>query len=126
MSVAAATAEHATRSLLWRLRFPVPVLLLLPAVTLFLVFFVLPLGVLLVNSFHDYSRLTGIVPTFTFKNYDRILRDVFHLEIVLRTLRLAFLTSLVTLIIGYPIALYLTVAAPRRRAWIILFILSPL
>jgi putative spermidine/putrescine transport system permease protein len=127
MSVATATAEHATRRPLpRRLRFPLPLLLLLPALALFLVFFVLPLAVLVVNSFYDYSRLTGIVPTFTFKNYDRILWDVFHLEIILRTLRLAFLTSLVTLIVGYPIALYLTVTSPRRRAWIILFILSPL
>jgi putative spermidine/putrescine transport system permease protein len=127
MSVAATTAEHATLRPLRRPRFPVPpLLLLLPALMAFLVFFVLPLGVLLVNSFHDYSRLTGIVPTFTFKNYDRILWDVFHLEIVLRTLRLAFLTSLVTLIVGYPIALYLTVTSPRQRAWIILLILSPL
>jgi len=103
-----------------------PLLLLLPALTLFLIFFVVPLSVLLVNSFHDYSRLTGIIPTFTVKNYNRVLWDVFHVEIILRTLRLAFLTSLVTLIVGYPIALYLTVTSPRRRAWIILFILSPL
>jgi putative spermidine/putrescine transport system permease protein len=108
------------------LRLPVPLLLLLPALVLFFVFFVLPLGVLVANSFHDYSRLTGIVATFTLKNYDRILWDSFYLEIVFRTLRLAFLTSCVTLIIGYPIALYLTVASARQRAWIILFILSPL
>jgi putative spermidine/putrescine transport system permease protein len=127
MSVATATAEHAIgRPLPRRLRFSVPLLLLLPALVLFLFFFLLPLAVLVVNSFHDYSRLTGIVPTFTFKNYDRIVWDVFHLEIILRTLRLAFLTSLVTLIVGYPIALYLTVTSARRRAWIILFILSPL
>jgi putative spermidine/putrescine transport system permease protein len=109
-----------------RLRVSVPMLLLAPALMLFLGFFVLPLGILVVNSFHNYSRLTGMVPTFTLKNYDRILWDAFHLEIVFRTLRLAFLTSCVTLIIGYPIALYLTVASARMRAWIILFILSPL
>jgi hypothetical protein len=109
-----------------RPRLPVPLLLLAPALTIFLVFFVLPLGVLVVNSFHDYSRLTGIIPTFTLKNYVRILSDGFYLEIILRTLRLAFLTSCVTLIIGYPIALYLTVASARQRAWIILLILSPL
>jgi putative spermidine/putrescine transport system permease protein len=108
------------------LRLPVPLILLMPALALFLVFFVLPLGVLLVNSLHDYSRLTGIVPTFTLKNYERTLWDTFHLEIILRTLRLAFLTSAATLIIGYPIALYLTVASSRQRAWIILLILSPL
>lgn len=126
MSVATAKAERVVRRSLWHVRIPVPLLLLLPALMLFLAFFVLPLGVLLVNSFHDYSRLTGIVPIFTLKNYDRILWDTFHLEIILRTLRLAFLTSAVTLIIGYPIALYLTVASARQRAWIILFILSPL
>jgi putative spermidine/putrescine transport system permease protein len=93
---------------------------------LFFLFFVLPLGVLVVNSFHDYSRLAGIIPTFTLKNYDRILWDTFYVEVIFRTLRLAFLTSCVTLIIGYPIALYLTVASRRQRAWIILFILSPL
>jgi putative spermidine/putrescine transport system permease protein len=101
-------------------------LLLLPAVLLFVVFFVLPLSVLAINSFYDYSRLTGIIPTFTLKNYSRILGDTFYLEMVGRTLRLAFLTSCVTLIIGYPIALYLTIASARQRAWIILFILSPL
>jgi putative spermidine/putrescine transport system permease protein len=104
----------------------IPLLLLSPAIILFIVFFVVPLGVLVVNSFYDYSRLTGIVPTFTLKNYSRIVGDSFYLEIVGRTLRLAFLTSCVTLIIGYPIALYLTIASARQRAWIILFILSPL
>jgi putative spermidine/putrescine transport system permease protein len=99
---------------------------MLPAIVLFVVFFVVPLGVLVVNSFYDYSRLTGIVPTFTLKNYSRIVGDSFYLEIVGRTLRLSFLTSCVTLIIGYPIALYLTIASARQRAWIILFILSPL
>lgn len=107
-------------------RVPVALLLLAPAVVLFLVFFVLPLTVLAVNSFHDYSRLSGIIPGFTFKNYVRIFGDSYYLEIAGRTLRLAFLTSVATLLIGYPIALYLTIASARQRAWIILFILSPL
>jgi putative spermidine/putrescine transport system permease protein len=108
----------------WRM--PLPVLLLLPALALFVLFFLVPLGVLVVNSFHDYSRLTGIIPEFTLKNYARILGDSFYIEIAFRTLRLAFVTSIVTLLIGYPIALYLTVATPRQRAWIILLVLSPL
>jgi putative spermidine/putrescine transport system permease protein len=107
-------------------RVPLPLVLLLPATVLFVVFFVFPLCVLVANSFHDYSRLTGIIPEFTLKNYVRIFFDSYYLEIALRTLRLAFVTSVVTLLIGYPIALYLTVATPRQRAWIILFVLSPL
>jgi putative spermidine/putrescine transport system permease protein len=108
------------------IRLPVPLLLLLPALALFVAFFVLPLGVLAVNSFYGHSRLTGIIPIATLGNYERILTDGFYLAIVLRTLRLAFLTSIVTLVIGYPIALYLTIASARRRALIILFVLSPL
>ena len=105
---------------------PLPLLLLLPATLLFLALFVVPLGVLVKNSFHDYSRMTGIVPGFTIKNYLRILGDSYYLEIAGRTMRLAFMTSLATLIIGYPVALYLTVASARQRAWIIVLILSPL
>lgn len=108
------------------LRIPVPLVLLLPATVLFVVFFIFPLTVLAINSFHDYSRLTGIIPEFTVKNYVRIFGDSFYLEIAGRTLRLAFFTAVATLAIGYPIALYLTIASARQRAWIILFILSPL
>lgn len=108
------------------LRVSLPWLLLLPALALFIVFFVFPLLILLVNSFHDYSRLAGIIPELTLRNYLRIFGDAYYLEIAWRTLRLALLTSLATLAIGYPIALYLTIAPPRQRAWIILFILSPL
>lgn len=109
-----------------RLRVPLPLVLLLPATVLFVVFFLFPLGVLVANSFHDYSRLAGIMPGFTLKNYARIFTDSYYLEIALRTMRLAFATSIVTLLIGYPIALYLTIATPRQRAWIILLVLSPL
>lgn len=108
------------------IRVSVPLLLLLPGLVLFVTFFVLPLAVLAVNSFYDYSRLAGIIPEFTLKNYARIFGDEFYLAMVGRTLRLAFLTSCVTLAIGYPVALYLTIAPPRQRAWIILFVLSPL
>lgn len=108
------------------LRVPVPLLLLLPTTLLFFVFFFLPLGILAVNSFHDYSRLTGIIPVFTLKNYERVFADAFYLAVIGRTLRLAALTSFVTLLVGYPVALYLTVASARQRAWIILLVLSPL
>lgn len=101
-------------------------LLLLPSLALFIAFFVFPIAVLVENSFHGYSRMTGIQPDWTLGNYAKILGDPFYLEIGLRTLKLATLTSLVTVVVGYPIALYLSVASARQRAWIILLVLSPL
>jgi len=104
----------------------VPLLLLLPGVLLFASFFIFPMAVLIENSFHGYSRLTGVIPGFTLDNYIQVLGDPYYLEICARTLRLGLLTSVVTLVIGYPIAVYLGVASPRQRAWIILLVLSPL
>jgi putative spermidine/putrescine transport system permease protein len=108
------------------LRVSIPLLLLVPSIGLFLAFFVLPIGVLAINSLHGYSRLSGIIPIYTFNNYKTIFLDSYYLDIIGRTLRLAFLTSFFTLLIGYPVALYLTIATPRHRAWTILFIISPL
>jgi putative spermidine/putrescine transport system permease protein len=70
--------------------------------------------------------MTGIVPVMSAGNYVRALTDEFYVAIVLRTLRLGVLTSVVTLLVGYPVALTLTVVSDRLRAWIILLVLSPL
>jgi putative spermidine/putrescine transport system permease protein len=107
-------------------RRPVVVLLLLPASVLFVVFFLLPLAGLVLNSFYDYSRMTGIVAVFTTKQYLSIFGDMYYLQILGRTLRLGLLAALAALVLGYPIALYLTVASARQRGWIILAVLSPL
>lgn len=107
-------------------RLPVALLLLLPATLLFLAFFVVPLGMLVVNSFYGYSRLSGIVKVMSFDNYLAIFTDIYNLSIIGRTLRLGLFTSLLTLLLGYPVALYLTIAPPRLRGFIILMVLSPL
>jgi putative spermidine/putrescine transport system permease protein len=120
----AAGSPRAARRPLWRR--VTPGLLLLPGLLLFIAFFVFPLAVLVENSLHEYSRMRGILPGWSVANYARILGDSHYLEIGLRTLKLATLTSVVTLVVGYPIALYLSVASARQRAWIILLVLSPL
>ena len=109
-----------------RTRSAVPYILLVPAFTVFVLFFILPFLTLILNSFYDYSRLAGIQKTFTLKNYRTVWLDPYYLRIVGRTLRLAAMTALVTVLIGYPVALYLGMATARARALIIFFVLSPL
>ena len=107
-------------------RASVPYLLVLPASIVFAVFFITPLVTLTINSFYDYGRLTGIVHVFTLKNYQRIWLDGFYLDVIGRTLRLASITAVVTIIAGYPVALYLTIASARVRAVVVFLVLSPL
>jgi len=103
-----------------------PVLLLEPATLLFLVFFVFPFVTLGINSFYDYGRMTGIVEIFTLKNYQRMWFDSYYVSIIVRTFRLSGITAIITLLVGYPVALYLTVASARAKSWVIALILSPL
>jgi len=111
---------------MWARRASVPYLLVLPATIVFAVFFIAPLVTLTINSFYDYGRLTGIVHVFTLKNYQRIWLDSFYLEVVGRTLRLASMTAVITILVGYPVAIYLTLASARIRGLIIFLVLSPL
>jgi putative spermidine/putrescine transport system permease protein len=103
-----------------------PFLLLLPTAILFLVFYVLPLAGLLNNSFYGYSRLTGIIHTFTLENYKRVFFDPYYLLALARTLRFSALTTVLVMTIGYPVAYYMLLTTARIRGWITLFILSPL
>lgn len=101
-------------------------LLLLPISLLFIVFYLLPLYGLLHYSFYGYSRLTGIIHTFTTENYRRALGDSYYVLSLMRTIRFAALTTVLVSLVGYPVAYYLSVASARVRGLIILFILSPL
>lgn len=103
-----------------------PALLLAPATLLFLLFFVAPFVTLGINSFYDYGRMTGIVEVFTLKNYQRLWLDAYYLGIIGRTFRLSGTVAVVTLLVGYPVALYLLVASARAKSLVIALILSPL
>jgi putative spermidine/putrescine transport system permease protein len=110
----------------WRDPRATPWLLVAPAVVIYVVLFVLPFGNLILSSFYDYSRLTGIVKTLTLKNYVRFWTDPFYLDILYRTFRVSLTATAVTLVVGFPVALYMTRASARMRALVTLFILSPL
>jgi putative spermidine/putrescine transport system permease protein len=103
-----------------------PVFLLAPATLLFLIFFVSPFVTLGINSFYGYGRMTGIIEIFTLKNYERMWFDSYYVSIVVRTFRLSGITAIITLLVGYPVALYLMVASARTKSWVIAFVLAPL
>jgi putative spermidine/putrescine transport system permease protein len=95
-------------------------LLLIPmaAFSAFVVF--APLVVLLVNS------LIGATGVPEFSSYKRIFVDSYTLQILLSTLKLGVIVTIGVAIISYPIALALTFASPRQRAWLLILIVLPL
>lgn len=90
---------------------PRPVLLLcaLPA-AFFVAFFLAPMAVVLIAS------LTTPAGQPTFAHYVRILADSYHWDVLWVTFRIGALTTLVCVLIGYPLAWYL-VRTVRWRPW---------
>jgi putative spermidine/putrescine transport system permease protein len=103
-----------------------PLLLAAPAVVVYVVLLVIPFANLFLSSFYGYSRTAGIIRDPSLLNYQRIWFDPFYLDIVLRTFRVSLITTVVTLLVGYPLALQMSRASERVRGLITLAILSPL
>ena len=79
-------------------------LLLTPIAAIYLVALVAPISFFLVMSVFRYSALDLWVPTVTGENFARLLGESYHRAIIARTLKIALLTSLGCLGLGYPLA----------------------
>ena len=104
-----------------------PWVIVSPVLVFFIVFFVIPLVILLANSVQRWDMATyEVVDRFTLFQYERYLFDEFYMEVLIRTLRIGLLTTLYCLLAGYPVAIYLTRAGPTERSILTLIIISPL
>lgn len=108
-------------------------LLGLPTVFL-LIFFVGPLVIMVIYSWLEPGLYGGVEWTFFHLNYGRILGwadtryekfDPVYLWIFLRSLRLAVLTVLTSLLISYPAAFWVARMPPKRRTFMIFLITLP-
>ncbi|GAB5468457.1 MAG: ABC transporter permease [Rhodospirillales bacterium] len=100
--------------------------LLVPALAILAFVFVAPLLLLLPTSFHPYQPGVGVGDAWTLENYTRILGDGFYLFIIARTLALGLIVTFLTLVIGYPLALFLARTRSRLRPWLIVLVVFPL
>ena len=100
--------------------------LLAPALVLLLVAFLAPVGLMVPTSFRPYVPLVGITSGFTAGHYAKLLTDAYYLEIIGRTLALGLLVTLLTLVIGYPVAFFLARSTSRWRSWLTILVVFPL
>ena len=100
------------------------VLLLLPLLAVLLGLFVLPQALMLVASLWQRSPYGGLVREWTAANYRRALEPL-YVFILARSLVLAALTTVLCLLVGWPVAYWLGLRVPvqRRNALLVLVIL---
>jgi putative spermidine/putrescine transport system permease protein len=80
--------------------------LIAPAALLFVLFFVLPFGVMALMSVFSGNPVTNPNAVLTTRHYERFVFDtagIYH-DALWATLRIGLVTTLVSLLIGYPLA----------------------
>jgi putative spermidine/putrescine transport system permease protein len=105
-------------------------LLALPYVLVFALFFLIPLVLVVVVSFWDYTEYS-IIPDFIGTNYGDIFRGCVSrlpelctvFATYLSTLKFVFLTWIITLILGFGVAYYLAFCVNSLAMQIALFLL---
>lgn len=107
-------------------RVPWVSLLILPTILFLAVFLVLPYSNMVRMSFLVKPATGAYLLQFTFANYARALLDPFYWRIMGNTIWYSVLTTVLALILGYPLAYHLAHAPARRKRWLLMLIVSPL
>jgi putative spermidine/putrescine transport system permease protein len=111
----------------WSRRFAQPYIwLLLPALLLLLVFFLFPIINMIKYSF--YTQVPGgtMQPDFTVQNFEKFFSHDLYGKILLKTLFNALITTLLALILGYPVAFAIARGHPWLSRILVIAVISPL
>jgi putative spermidine/putrescine transport system permease protein len=101
-------------------------MLALPALMLVGAFILLPYLNIVVMSFRVPSNIAPYAPGFTLDNLVRVASDPLYRTVLLNTVRVGTITTIVCLILGFPIAYHLARVQPRWRTLFYAAVLLPL
>ena len=99
-------------------------LLLLPIYAVTLVFVLGPLVYMFILSFASRAQGWGVVYTFTWKNYRDILEPA-YLNTFVQSLKLAFLSTGLVILIGYPFGYYMARLSAAKRKLVSFLLIVP-
>src|SRR5919106_4787575 len=75
-----------------------------PAALLFVLFFVLPFGVMALLSVLSGNPVSNADVAFTSRHYERLFESDLYFDALVATLRIGAITTVIALAIGYPLA----------------------
>ncbi len=99
-------------------------LMLAPSVLMLALFILLPLCVVFAYSFALRDPYGAVVPGFTFDNYKELVQGV-YLRVLMNSFTLAAWTTVLCLLIGYPVAYFIAFKAGRAAPALLLLLLIP-
>ena len=100
-------------------------LMALPAYAYLVVFFAIPLGIVVVYSFATRNRFGGTdLAEWNLDSYARLADPVLR-SILFRSLGLALLTTVICLLVAYPFSYFLATRKPVMRNLLLVFVMIP-
>jgi putative spermidine/putrescine transport system permease protein len=101
-------------------------MLLAPAVLFFLVVFVLPVGLMIRYSFYQQTTTGDLSSAMTLANYVRLGSVDLYRTVVMTTLRVSAWTTLIAMLLAYPLALVMVRGHPMIGRALTVIVLAPL
>ena len=99
-------------------------LMALPLILFTVLFIVGPIVYMVVLSFLTRGETWGVVPEFTLKNYGDITQPV-YLQTFGQSLRLAVISTLLVIALGYPFGYFMAKLGPRWKKRTMLLLMIP-
>src|SRR6266481_1581513 len=89
-------------------------------------FLLVPYALLFCYSFWTVSPQQTIVHNWTLQNYVQLIRNPIYLSVLFRSLRIAAAVTLLALLLGYPLAYFLSFHAQKRKDLLYQLVIIPL
>jgi spermidine/putrescine transport system permease protein len=114
-------------------------LLVSPALLWMIALLIIPLILIVITSFGQRDADGNVIYTFTLENYTRLMGyttdcgaepspcfNSLYVDILTRSVGLAFATTIAVIVLGYPLAYFVARAPVKRRSTLLFLILIPL
>src|SRR6476661_4214208 len=102
------------------------VMLLAPAVLFFLVVFVIPVGLMIRYSFYQQTTTGDLSSSATLANYVRLASVDLYRTVVMTTLRVSLWTTVIAMLLAYPLALVMVRGHPLVGRALTVIVLAPM
>jgi spermidine/putrescine transport system permease protein len=109
------------------------ILLMTPTMIIMVALLIIPLILTVITSFGQRDPDGNVIYTFTLENYWRLMGftedgtwDDLYLRILLRSLWLALQTTVIVILMAYPLAYFIARAPDKRRNFLLFLVLVPL
>jgi spermidine/putrescine transport system permease protein len=98
---------------------------MLPALLWLTGFCFVPLILVLIYSFGERSAGGGVDLALSLANYRRLLESSLYLNVTLRSLRIAAIATVATLLVSYPVAYFIALVATRWKGSLLVLLVIP-